>query len=284
MALEPILPAAKSSRLPKGIAIQPRRFHFEGLDQIPQYWFGGNPLLTHLENAFSLLIPPGERFFIQSVQHYAERARDPELRDLIQAFAEQEALHTRAHNEFNASLARFDVDVEREVAYANRVVARLRKWLPRKMQLAVTAFLEHLTATGAHVLFLEPAIGRAMHPEMLRFWRWHAAEELEHKAVAFDLYHEIGGGYLLRITSALAAFGVLAVAFVRIGRRMMHDDPNVITDAMREEARALNRKVMGPQLRMIADYFKPSFHPWQYRDEECLAAWYGSPEVVGRRA
>lgn len=283
MTLEVTLPAAKSRRLPDGVSIQPRRFDFDGLERVPQYWLGGNPLLTHTENAFSILIPPGERFFIQSVQHYADRVTDPDLRDLIRAFIQQEALHTRAHNAFNASLARFGVDVEREVAYASRVMTRMEKLLPRKMQLAVTVFLEHLTATGAHVLFVEPAIGRAMHPEMLRFWRWHAVEEMEHKAVAFDLYREIGGGYVLRVVSAIAAILLLGLPFAKIARRMLGDDPDPITDAMREQARELNRKVMGPQLRMIAAYFEPGFHPWKCRDEAYLNEWYASSEAAGSR-
>lgn len=281
MPLAVTLPAARSHHLPDGIAIQPRRFEFEGLDQIPQYWFGDNPILTHTENAFSILIPPGERFFIQSVQHYADRATDPELRDLIRAFVQQEALHTRAHNDFNASLARFGVHVEREIAYADRVMARLQRWLPRKMQLGVTVFLEHLTATGAHMLFLEPAIARAMHPEMLRFWRWHAVEELEHKAVAFDLFREVGGGYWLRVTSALAAALFLTLPFVKIARRMMREDPNPVTDAMRAQARELNRKAMRPQLGLLRDYFRRDFHPWQNHDESTLVAWYASPEAAG---
>lgn len=279
MPLAVTLPAARSPRLPDGVTIQPRRFDFEGLDQVPQYWFGGNPLLTHTENAFSILIPPGERFFIQSVQHYANRAADPELRELIRAFVQQEALHTRAHNDFNASLTHFGVDVGREVAYADRVMARMQRWLPRKMQLGVTVFLEHLTATGAHMLFLEPAIAHAMHPEMLRFWRWHAVEELEHKAVAFDLFREVGGNYVLRVASAFAAVLFLALPFVKIARRMMRNDPNPVTDAMREQARELNRKAMRPQLRMLRDYFRRDFHPWQCRDESYLAAWYASPEA-----
>lgn len=281
MPLTVTLPAARSARLPDGVAIQPRRFDFEGLDRIPQYWFGDNPILTHTENAFSILIPPGERFFIRSVQHYADRAEDPELRELIRAFVQQEALHTRAHNDFNASLARFGVRVEREIAYADRVMARLQRWLPRKMQLGVTVFLEHLTATGAHMLFLEPAIARAMHPEMLRFWRWHAVEELEHKAVAFDLFREVGGGYLLRVTSALTAALLLTLPFVKIARRMMREDPTPVTGAMREQARELNRKAMGPQLRLLRDYFRRDFHPWQNHDEPDLAAWYASPEAPG---
>lgn len=272
--------AVGSSRLPTGVAIQPRRFEFRALDRIPQYWFANNPIVTHTENAFSILIPPGERFFIRSVQRYADRATDPELARLIPAFVQQEALHTRAHNVFNASLKRFGIDVDREIEYADRVMAALGRWLPDRMQLAMTAFLEHLTATGAHVLFSEPRLAEAMHPEMRRFWRWHAAEEIEHKAVAFDLYREIGGGYVLRIVSAAAAIALLTVPFVRIARRMMRSDPTPITSQTRSRARELNRIAMRPQLRMIAAYFRPGFHPWDCHDQHHLFDWYAAADAT----
>lgn len=280
MGMNQPFPAAESSRLPPGVAIQPRRFEFEDLESVPRDWFADNPIISHVENAFSILIPPGERFFIRSVRHYEERISDPELRDLICAFIQQEGLHTRAHNEFNDSLRRFGVDVDRETAYADRVLRSLERWLPRKIQLGATAFLEHLTATGAHVLFTEPAVAGSMHPEMLRFWRWHAVEELEHKAVAFDVFRAVGGGYLLRVFSALAALVLLAFPFDRIARRMLRDDPREVTPEMRERAAALNRKVLGPQLRMIAQYFKPGFHPWNFPDEKYLMEWYASPEAT----
>jgi predicted metal-dependent hydrolase len=144
----------------------------------------------------------------------------------------------------------------------------------------MTAFLEHLTATGAHTLFLVPAVADSMHPEMLRFWRWHAVEELEHKAVAFDLFAEVGGGYLLRVLSALAAAVLLAVPFHRIARRMIRDDPRKVTREVLEDARRINRQVLGPQLRLIRRYFRPGFHPWEIDDRAYLVGWYASPEAA----
>ncbi len=271
-------PAATSSRLPDGVVVQPRQFEFQDLDSVPQYWFAGNPILTHVENAFSILIPPGECFFIRSVRNYEDRVTDPEMKDLIRAFIQQEGFHTRAHIEFNKSFERFGVHVEREIAYADRVLAAMQKYLPKKVQLGVTAFLEHLTATGAHMVFMERLLVEWMHPETLRFWRWHAVEELEHKAVAFDLFKSVGGGYFLRIFSAVAAILLLALPFDRIARRMIKEDPTEVTPEMRQQMRDINKKVMGPQLRMIAAYFKPSFHPWNADDQKYLAEWYASPE------
>ncbi len=44
---------------------------------------------------------------------------------------------------------------------------------------------------------------------------------------------------------------------------MIKNDPNEITDEMRQQTREINRQVMAPQLRMIGEYFKPGFHPWK---------------------
>jgi predicted metal-dependent hydrolase len=266
--------------VPEGVEIVPRSFRFRDLDSIPKYWFGGNKLITHLENTFSILIPPGERFFIQSVRNYAERvADDPGFSALVQDFIRQEGHHTRAHNEFNAHFAKHGIDVRREEAYAARVMERAARWLPKKIQLGITVFFEHLTATGAHLLFAAPEIAREIHPEALRFWRWHAAEELEHKAVAFDLLRRVGGGYATRMLSVLVGLIWFAPAFAIMARRMMKADPDPLTDAMRAQAKemdAISRKLQTP---LLLAYFRPGFHPWNQHDEAYVAEFYAAPET-----
>jgi predicted metal-dependent hydrolase len=266
--------------LPTGVDIVPRKFTFRDLDSIPKYWFGGNKVITHLENTFSILIPPGERFFIQSVRNYADRVEDPEFARLVQAFIHQEGHHTRAHNEFNRHFAEHGIDVEREEAYAARVIARASRWLPKKIQLGITVFFEHLTATGAHMLFAEPEIARQINPEALRFWRWHAAEELEHKAVAFDLFRRVGGGYVARMLSVFVGLVVFGPLFAIVARRMIKDDPTPVTDEMRAQARAIDKLSREIQTPLLLAYFKPSFHPWNQHDEAYLASFYADPEIV----
>lgn len=278
-------PAASSPRLPQGVVVQPRKFRFDDVEAIPQYWFGGNPLITHIENTFSLLIPPGERFFIRSVKHYADRvADDADMQALIRAFAHQEGLHTGAHNEFNRAIGNHGIDIDREIAEAERAIRRLER-LPHRMQLGVTVFLEHLTACGAHTMFTRPDVAAMMAPQARRFWRWHAAEELEHKAVAFDLLRIVGGGYVTRVVSALAALVLIAPHFVRTVKRMVREDGvGKITPEVRREARALHRRIFPQQLRMVLAYFKPGFHPWKTDDRPLLRAWYDEREDAPQAA
>src|SRR3546814_11693202 len=45
---------------------------------------------------------------------------------------------------------------------------------------------EHFTATLAHAILSAPAHLAGAETEAQRMWRWHAIEEIEHKAVAYD--------------------------------------------------------------------------------------------------
>lgn len=267
---------ARSVLFPEGVSMQPREFSFADIDAIPQYWNMDNPVLTHFENAFSIMIPPGERFFIDSVRHHEKRVTDDEGRELIRAFVQQEGLHSRAHDRFNASYAKFGIDVRKQQRYADRVFGRLRRWLPWRIQLGITVFAEHLTAVGAHTLLDNDDAEDEMDPQMLEFWRWHAAEELEHKSVAFDLFAKVGGRYATRMLSVFIAVALLAVPMLRITKGMMNDDTHAPTRAERKEAAAFQRKILRQQAPMLAAYLRPSFHPWQIDDTAMLERWYQS--------
>ena len=274
MSVTEVDQSARSDSFPEGIAMQPREYSFEDLDAIPKYWNLDNPVLTHFENAFSIMIPPGERFFIDSVRAYEDRVTDDEGRALIKAFVRQEGLHGEAHDRFNASYERYGIDIARQEAYAAKVFRRARRWLPAKIQLGITVFSEHLTAVGAHTLLDAPEVEDEIDPQMLSFWRWHAAEELEHKSVAFDLFHRVGGGYATRMLSVLAAALFLAVPMVRITRALLREDPHQATAADRKQALAVQRRMGRRQLPLFLAYFKPGFHPWQIDDSGMLREWY----------
>ena len=274
MSVTEVDQSARSDSFPEGIAMQPREYSFEDLDAIPKYWNLDNPVLTHFETAFSIMIPPGERFFIDSVRAYEDRVTDDEGRALIKAFVRQEGLHGEAHDRFNASYERYGIDIARQEAYAAKVFRRARRWLPAKIQLGITVFSEHLTAVGAHTLLDAPEVEDEIDPQMLSFWRWHAAEELEHKSVAFDLFHRVGGGYATRMLSVLAAALFLAVPMVRITRALLREDPHEATAADRKQALAVQRRMGRRQLPLFLAYFKPGFHPWQIDDSGMLREWY----------
>jgi predicted metal-dependent hydrolase len=254
-------------------AIAPRHASFPVPEGTPRYWFDGDAYLSHLMNAFSLTFPEGERFFIDAVRACREQVRDPTLAAQVRGFLGQESLHRREHDAFNGWLRSLGVDVDvyyREIEQMLRVDEPAG---PARMRLAVTCALEHFTAILSEQWLTRADWRDRAHPNVRALWTWHALEELDHKAVAFDVFHAAGGSYLLRVL----VMASVSVEFVRtigsIQARMMAADGQ--TSAF-VRARGLWR-CWGPRgyfstlLPAYFRYFKPSFHPWDKDDAALIA-------------
>jgi len=262
-----------NAHLPEGISIQPRQPDMDALSKTQKLWFGKNRPLTIFSNVFSLYIPRGELFFIRSVRHYKDDIKDPELKAMVVAFMQQEVLHAKAHDAFNESFKEHGFDVDGELERIYKLFDQIEKYVPKKIQLGMTVFLEHITATMAADAFTNETTAEIVDPEVLAFNQWHAAEELEHKNVAFDVLKEVGGGYFTRITSALLAPILIAPAIKDSMKRMAEVYNEPVTEENREQFRRLRPSQM-EQLKTIRKYFIPKFHPWKQDDTGLLMGWY----------
>jgi hypothetical protein len=149
--------------------------------------------------------------------------------------------------------------------------ARAARW-----QLAATCALEHLTAILAHQLLSDERVMAGAHPAMAALWRWHAAEEIEHKAVAFDVFRAAGGTERERR-------GIMIVASVIFWAKVIeHQVKMMRTDGILASPRAwwaLGRFLFvrpGALRRILPDYaayFRRGFHPWQLDDRALIVAW-----------
>lgn len=181
--------------------IEPRNLHFGFDKSLPEYWHGGNPVISSYYDALSLTFPEGERFFIESVRNYAREIKDPALKRNVRAFTTQEAIHSREHDSYNALLAERGLPVHKFDKMIKSVVRFAQKHLPFRGQLAATCGYEHFTALFAEHALSDPRVMNGAHPFYRDLWYWHAMEEEEHKAVAFDVYKAMNPGlrgYLVR--------------------------------------------------------------------------------------
>lgn len=253
-----------------------RNLRFPLSDSIPRYWLGGNRVMSLFLDHLSIVFPPGERFFMQSVRAYEGKVTDPALKEDMRAFHAQEALHGREHASYNELLRGRGYPVDAIDRSAKGILGLSEKILPKSWQLAVTAALEHFTAMLAQFLLSNNSVLKGAPPEMAAMWRWHAAEENEHSAVAFDVYKAIGGRYLPRILVMLGTTLFFWLKMVEHQVRMMHADGCLFSG---KEWAALGRfafKEPGvfPLLwRAYFAYFKPSFHPHQLDCSHLLTEW-----------
>jgi uncharacterized protein len=241
-------------------------------DEVPRDWFGGNTVATQLVNSINLLFPEGERFFVRSVRRYESAIEDPELRRQMRGFYAQEGQHANAHERYFTSMRAQGFEIDGIVRLAERLLRP--RFLSREMCLSITVALEHYTAIMAELMYTDPFFETIEEP-MRSLLLWHAAEEIEHKAVAFDVMKAINPSYSLRMRGYLVAtigllivWGAGTVTLVRQSNtpraKLLSDLRQVLTNGI------LGRKIF---FRALAQYIRPSFHPLS-RDNFSLVRQY----------
>jgi predicted metal-dependent hydrolase len=257
------------------VRVPVRRMHFD-LEAAPRYWHSDSPYLTHFFTAMSLLFPAGEKFFIDSVRHFEDEIEDPVLREQVKGFIGQEAQHSHHHRVYDRLMTRRGVPVQRYEGWVEWALQLARRWLPEKVQLSVTITLEHFTAVFANLLLTEPRFTEGMHPNVRALWLWHAVEETEHKAVAYDVYEQVSGSYWLRALMMVRVmlgfpFGITMFQLLLLaGDRKLGN--------VRDIARGV-RFVWGKGgfVRSVfpglMSFYRRDFHPWQKDNRELIGAW-----------
>jgi predicted metal-dependent hydrolase len=256
-----------------------RRISFEAsLQDLPKHFAAdGDLILSHVAASLSAVFPDGEDFFVRSVRHYRDQITDPELKRQVAGFIGQEAMHGREHRALNRRLD--------QLGYPTKPVERLTKWgletreriAPAKANLAMTAALEHFTATLAE-LVLTSAETRALfgHDEVRNLFLWHALEESEHKAVAFDVYKAVGGGERLRRwTMNAMRFGFVVGMAVQVAIGLLLDRETYRRAKLRRSWRKFRgspimKRELWDQLR---DYNRRDFHPDDSDTTELVERW-----------
>ncbi|MBN8220779.1 MAG: metal-dependent hydrolase [Spirochaetes bacterium] len=232
--------------------------------------------------AMSLVFPEGERFFIRSVKYFAAQINDKSLAADVKNFIGQEAQHGKLHETFNKAVLGHEYDIEPFLKWYKTnmfdfVEARATELLGEKLALSVTAAAEHFTATwAAHGLssgYLEQHI---KNQDLLDFMQWHAAEEIEHKHVAFDVLQEIDDSYLLRVAgmlfcAVLLPF-VISAAFVSLAAQALQprsgqaSNLDIFAFFRDGVAEGRNGSIFTSFVPAIIEYLKPGFHPSDHDD------------------
>ena len=276
-----------------GASFPVRRMNFD-FNNVPEYWMNGSVGLTHFMTALSALFPAGEKFFIDSVRvvrNHPAIKENQELQKEISAFIGQEAMHTQEHVGFNAAAQRYGHDVDTLDKHTDTVIQTARKVFAlggkpfgitqEMVDLTATTALEHFTATIASQLLTNQNIQELMQDETMKtMWLWHAIEENEHKAVAYDVFEGVFGkglkSYLLRTSSLVAAMITLFFVQNYFLLRLLRQDQQLSFDSIKsiyEYAYSPSKGIITSMGKEILAYFKPGFHPNDLDSGSLLATW-----------
>lgn len=265
------------ARTPADLTITPRDVRFGRGQRLGRYWLNDDPIATAFYNALSVTFPKGEAYFCESVKAFRDGA-PPKLAAEINAFVKQEVIHSREHVAFNRHVVNQGYDVTLLERHVDEALA-LTKGRPPIANLAATMALEHFTAMLAHELIANPRHLAGGEPQAAGLWRWHAAEEIEHKGVAYDTWL-----HATRDWSRWTRWRVKAMVMLITTWKFFQGRRKGMLELLRQDGMtgprvwaklawyAFGRPGMARKVAGVwFSYFLPGFHPWQHDDRRLIA-------------
>jgi uncharacterized protein len=283
-------------REPENLVLQPRDVTFDWAN-LPTHWVPNEPLVTHTCNVLHLLLPEGERWFVDVFTQAVPLIKDSKLREDVLGFIGQESMHARSHQSVLDHWKAKGIDTDPYVqqvgwmfgkALGDRDLAgkERQEWLIER--LAIIAAIEHMTAMlGNWVLNATALDAAGADPTMMDLLRWHGAEEVEHRAVAFDLFTHLDGRYLRRVRAMLITAPIMLWLWARGVAFLMRIDPELggrVKPRWRHYFRASRRYLLPSAHRLVGqtlNYARPSYHPSQeFSTAQAVAYLANSPAAT----
>ena len=269
--------------------IKPRKVKFDW-QETPVDWIPNEPFASYFVNEINMILPAGEFWFCRLYNKVLHQIEDPKLKQDVQAFIRQEAMHAKAHSSANGEyLSVRNIDPARNLEVMNLLFNKLLAdkplgiAVPKALEkqwdlfrLGIIATVEHMTCVlGKYALENNYWEMLGADPEMVDLVKWHGAEEVEHRTVAFDLYRHLGGGYIARYYLSIAVIvGVLglwvdgAANIMKQDPRFAHKKPHLLKPWIWLEwystAKRSKNKLIPNPIWLVAqqiDYLMPWYNP-----------------------
>ena len=220
-------------------SIKPRKVKFEWQDT-PVDWIPEQPFISYFINEINMILPAGEFWFCRLYNKVLPQIQDPKLKEDVQAFIRQEAMHAQAHNSANKEyLTVRNINIQRNLNVMDFLFGELLADAPLGLKvpkvlehqwdlfrLGIVATVEHMTCVlGKYVLYNNEWEKLGADASMLDLVKWHGAEEIEHRTVAFDLYRHLGGGYIARYYLSVVVIAAVLGLWVDGAAHIMKQDP-----------------------------------------------------------
>ncbi len=242
-----------------------RKVNYPINEQIPRLFWNNRPVKTHFVNALNVLFPEGERWFVRILSKAAKKVGDPKIRKIAKNFAGQEMAHSVEHDKFLSLLKdHYGYDTEVVENALSWLFKTVEEHLPLEVSTSVIAGIEHFTALIGNIALEDEQILDELHPTVKELLRWHAAEEIEHKAAAFDVHAALNDSYLLRsagmVIAALGVYGFITYLIVDLTQQ----DRKLFTIEALEDAIYLffgEHQLFPRTFFEFIKYFIPGFHP-----------------------
>ncbi len=266
---------APTSTALQGLTIKPRNLIWD-FSNVPRIWCKDNPELTHFLNTFSIIAPVFEDWAVPLMRKIVDEIDHPELKKEAKAFIGQEAHHSRAHKIFNEMLVeKHGYDLSAVESKLNKLMSWVAK-KPIQMQMAILVAGEHFLANIGDWYINEDEIKVGMDENGNRLLTWHLAEEIEHTAVAHDVYEYLYGKNISSHVMKCRAYSLVSVLLTKEIPSMWQSLVRQDIDAGRISLEPHRIRLYYPPIAKTlmtfgakyfgryASYFNKNFSPWDH--------------------
>lgn len=270
------------------IVVRKPQFDFS---KTPIHWVQNDVFTTHVLNSLTVFIPEVEYWFCRLCNQTLPYVRDDNLRADIKNFIAQEAAHANAHKAARIYFSTHNIDPSAFQASVDWLLKNIlndtplgiewpfqplkREWLAFRMGI-IAAWEHYFCFIGTWILDAE--LDHVADPAMLDLLRWHGAEEVEHRTVAFDAYRALAGdgvqSYVVRQAAMAAAFPIMIIVWLKATSHLGKMDGTIAGRKMSKKsmlrlivdfgvtARRTDRlPSIGSLLKTLALWAKPNHHP-----------------------
>ena len=250
----------------------------------PGAWFEDDSFATQVLNAYTLLIPEGERFIIRTCRAWLHRA-SPALQEELQGLFFQEAGHSREHRRVVDAMREQSLGLDFFQARVSWLSHRLLEPLfPAIVRLSTASAIEHHNAAIAGWFLDRDLMRGARAGELRRMFVWHFAEEIEHKTTVFELLQSVSPAWWLRLTGLV--FSVLTfLLYTGVGTLLLGVKTRsaMRLKYWREMATFVLHRDGLPATLAIASvrYLRPGFRPLREETQPVLDAALAELALLG---
>ncbi|ALG86163.1 metal-dependent hydrolase [Gordonia phthalatica] len=290
---------------PGKIELHARNVAFD-LSNTPLHWIPDHPMSSNFITVLNLLLPEGERWFVETFNEALPLIKDEELAADMRGFVGQEAMHAEVHDRAVEEWLRGQgVDPTgylKQMEWIFRSVLGPREsGSPTQKQkhlierLWLIAAIEHYTAILGDFALNCTWKENGADPNMADMFTWHGAEEVEHRAVAHDAAAYFADSPLRRARAMSLALPFLLWLLARGFRFINSQDPSVADKSVVEKGTLYvtsyfrdSRAGVFPKLSKLVTatvgYFKPGFSPSDIGDTAQAVAFLAASPGARRAA
>ncbi|MGH8026086.1 MAG: metal-dependent hydrolase [Pseudoxanthomonas sp.] len=242
---------------------------------IPRHWLPGNPVISSILNAYTVLVPANEAFYIRTFKRCMPRIASHALQQVGVDFIHQEAQHGTAHKRYWRNLDAQGYRFRGFEKLIDKLTFRtIERTMPVSLRMSLVACVEHINAFLGHEFLIQGLLVGA-HPQMRALMEWHFAEEIEHKRVAFDVLNAVAPSYPVRLLGFLLTVPLFYLLISVTALRFLAQDRLLLK--MRTWRQLFSHLGSGHHMlvrsvRHLGAYLRPRFDPDALDDRAMASA------------